>query len=126
MSPSQAKHRLAAGGRSSPSGRKVRITGLDLARGLAVLGMIGAHLDLTENLSWSPSSWQALVYGRPAALFGVLAGVSIALLSGGTRPATGDDLVRGRMRVVGRAAGVFRSGGVLDLLGTEVEVIRGV
>ena len=125
MSPSQAKHRLPAGGRSSQSGRKVRITGLDLARGLAVLGMIGAHLDLTENLSWSPSSWQALVYGRPAALFGVLAGVSIALLSGGTRPATGDDLVRARKRIMVRAAWVFLIGGVLELLGTEVEVILG-
>ncbi len=125
VSPGGAKHRLAAGGRSSPSERKVRITGLDLARGLAVLGMIGAHLDLTENLSWSPSSWQALVYGRPAALFGVLAGVSIALLSGGTRPATGEDLVRARKRIMVRAAWVFLIGGVLELLGTEIEVILG-
>jgi uncharacterized membrane protein YeiB len=125
VSPSRAKHRLAAGGRSSPSERKVRITGLDLARGLAVLGMIGAHLDLTENLSWSPSSWQALVYGRPAALFGVLAGVSIALLSGGIRPASGDDLVRARKRIMVRAAWVFLIGGALELLGTEIEVILG-
>ena len=126
VSPSGAKHRLAAGGRRSRSGRKVRITGLDLARGLAILGMIGAHLDLTENLSWSPSSWQALVFGRPAALFGVLAGVSIALLSGGTRPPSGDELVRARMRIMVRAAWVFLIGGVLELLGTEVEVILGV
>jgi hypothetical protein len=88
--------------------------------------MIGAHLDLTENLSWSPSSWQALVFGRPAALFGVLAGVSIALLSGGTRPPSGDELVRARMRIMVRAAWVFLIGGVLELLGTEVEVILGV
>ncbi|WP_448620531.1 heparan-alpha-glucosaminide N-acetyltransferase domain-containing protein [Geodermatophilus sp. URMC 65] len=125
VSPGGAKHRLAAGGRSSPSEHKVRITGLDLARGLAVLGMIGAHLDLTENLSWSPSSWQALVYGRPAALFGVLAGVSIALLSGGTRAATGEDLVRARKRIMVRAAWVFLIGGALELLGTEIEVILG-
>jgi uncharacterized membrane protein YeiB len=107
------------------SGGTARITGLDLARGLAVIGMIGAHLDLPENLSGSPSSWQALVYGRPAALFGVLAGVSIALLSGGIHPASGDALVRARMRIMVRAAWVFLIGGVLELLGTEVEVILG-
>src|SRR5687768_15879130 len=79
---------------------KARNYGLDLARGLAVIGMILAHVDTPQNLSWSPSSWQALVYGRSAALFGVLAGVSIALLSGGTRPAFGNDLVRARVRIM--------------------------
>ena len=123
---SRATQHLAAGGGRSRSTGKVRIAGLDLARGLAVLGMIGAHLDLTENLSWSPASWQALVYGRPAVLFGVLAGVSIALLSGGTRPATGDDLMRARVRIMVRAAWVFLIGGLLELLGTEVLVILGV
>ena len=124
--PNRARQHLAAGGGTSRSTGKVRIAGLDLARGLAVLGMIGAHLDLTENLSWSPASWQALVYGRPAVLFGVLAGVSIALLSGGTRPATGDDLMRARVRIMVRAAWVFLIGGLLELLGTEVLVILGV
>ncbi len=106
-------------------GGTARITGLDLARGLAVIGMIGAHLDTTENLSWSPSSWQALVYGRAAPLFAVLAGVSIALLSGGGRPASGEGLVRARTRIMVRAAWVFVIGGVLELLGTDVLVILG-
>ncbi|WP_448624747.1 heparan-alpha-glucosaminide N-acetyltransferase domain-containing protein [Geodermatophilus sp. URMC 64] len=108
------------------SGGTARIVGLDLARGLAVVGMMGAHLDLTENLSWSPSTWQALVYGRSAALFAVLAGVSIALLSGGVRPASGDDLRRARMRILVRAAWVFVIGGLLELLGGSVLVILGV
>ncbi len=106
-------------------GGTARISGLDLARGLAVIGMIGAHLDLPENLSWSPSSWQALVYGRAAALFAVLAGVSIALLSGGVRPASGEDLVRSRVRIMVRAAWVFVIGGVLELLGTDVLIVLG-
>jgi uncharacterized membrane protein YeiB len=108
------------------AGGKARITGLDRARGLAVIGMIGAHLDLTENLSWSPSSWQAVVYGRSAALFGVLAGVSIGLLSGGTSPPAGDDLVRARVRIMVRAAWVFVIGGLLDMVGAPVDVILGV
>jgi uncharacterized membrane protein YeiB len=109
-----------------PTGSGGRITGLDLARGLAVIGMMGAHLDLSEDLSWSPSSWPALVYGRSAALFAVLAGVSIALLSGGARPVSGDDLVRARVRILVRAAWVFLVGGLLELLGAPVLVILGV
>jgi uncharacterized membrane protein YeiB len=102
---------------------KARINGLDLARGLAVIGMIGAHVGLPQDLSWLPSSWQALVYGRSAALFGVLAGVSIALLSGGVRPVTGDDLIRARVRIMVRAACIFVIGGALELLGTDIAVI---
>jgi uncharacterized membrane protein YeiB len=107
-------------------GGTARIVGLDLARGLAVIGMMGAHLDLTENLSWSPTTWQALVHGRSAAHFAVLAGVSIALLSGGVRPATGEALVGARVRIMVRAAWVFLLGGLLDLLGAPVYVILGV
>jgi uncharacterized membrane protein YeiB len=108
------------------AGGKRRIAGLDLARGLAVIGMFGAHLDLTENLTWSPWSWQALVFGRSAALFAVLAGVSIALLSGGVNPVSGDDLVRARVRIMVRAAWVFVIGGLLELFGAPVYVILGV
>jgi uncharacterized membrane protein YeiB len=108
------------------SGGMRRITGLDLARGLAVIGMIGAHLDLVEDLTLSPSSWEALVYGRSAVLFAVLAGVSIALLSGGAHPVSGGALVRARMRIMVRAAWVFLIGGLLELLGTPVLVILGV
>lgn len=111
----------AAGARND----RIRIPGLDLARGLAVLGMFGAHVGVAEDLSWSPSSWGAVAHGRPAALFAVLAGVSIGLLSGGMRPATGQDLVRARVRIMVRGAWVFVIGGVLELLGTEVAVILG-
>ncbi len=125
-STSRSRDLLTAGGRSSGAERKLRITGLDLARGLAVVGMIGAHLDLPEDLSWSPSSWQALVYGRAAPLFAVLAGVSIALLSGAARPVSGDDLVRARTRIMVRAGWVFLIGGLLEQLGAPVYVILGV
>lgn len=102
-----------------------RIGGIDLARGLAVLGMFGAHLGLDDRLGWSPSSWGAVVHGRPSILFATLAGVSIALLSGGHEPATGDALVRARVRVFVRAAWIFLVGGLLELLDTFVAVILG-
>ncbi len=122
VSPVPAEESPAAVGRSS---RSHRVVGLDVARAFAVLGMFGAHVGLSEDLSWSPSSWAAVVHGRPAALFAVLAGVSIGLLSGGRRPLTGDGLVRARVRIMVRAAWVFLIGGLLELLGTDVAVILG-
>ena len=110
--------------RGTPSGR--RVAGLDLARGLAVLGMFGAHLGDTGELAWDPATWRALVDGRSSILFATLAGVSIALLSGGRTPAAGRELARARTRVLVRAAWVFAIGGVLELLDTFVAVILGV
>ncbi|TYP84952.1 DUF418 domain-containing protein [Blastococcus xanthinilyticus] len=103
-----------------------RIAGLDLARGLAVLGMFGAHLRVGEELTADPSSWAAVVDGRSSILFATLAGVSIALLSGRSRPADGVDLVRARLRITVRAAWVFAIGAVLEWLHTFVAIILGV
>lgn len=106
--------------------RAVRVAGIDAARGLAVLGMFGAHLQVGDELTAAPSSWAAIVDGRSSILFATLAGVSIALLSGRTRPAEDVDLVRARLRIAVRAAWVFLLGGMLEWLGTPVAVILGV
>jgi uncharacterized membrane protein len=110
--------------RETASGR--RIGGVDVARGLAVLGMFGAHLGATGELGWDPGTWRAVVDGRSSILFATLAGVSIALLSGGRTPATGQELAGARTRVLVRAAWVFAIGGVLELLDTFVAIILGV
>lgn len=102
----------------------VRIDGLDLARGLAILGMFVAHLLVPEEPVWSePSSWIGLVNGRSAALFAILAGVSLALLSGRTVPATGDALLRARLRIGSRALLIFVVGGLVGLIPANVAVI---
>ncbi|MDK3258429.1 heparan-alpha-glucosaminide N-acetyltransferase domain-containing protein [Blastococcus capsensis] len=103
-----------------------RVAGLDLARGLAVLGMFGAHLGTSDRLAADPVTWPAIVHGRPSILFATLAGVSIALLSGGGIPATGEALVRARTRILVRAAWIFAIGGLLELLDTRVAIILGV
>jgi hypothetical protein len=97
-----------------------------MARGLAVLGMFGAHLRIGDELTADPAGWAALVQGRSSILFATLAGVSIALLSGRTRPAGDVDLVRARLRIAVRAAWVFAIGGVLEWLDTFVAIILGV
>lgn len=67
--------------------------GVDAARGLAVLGMIVAHVaaaDATAGL------WQ-LVNGRAAVLFGLLGGVSLALMAAPVLR-SGDPGARSRLR----------------------------
>jgi hypothetical protein len=57
----------------------VRITGVDAARGLALLGMAAAHLHATTGPDGRATVVGDLVAGRASALFAVLAGVGIAL-----------------------------------------------
>lgn len=102
-----------------------RIGGVDLARGLAVLGMFAAHLLwITEPFAFAdPATWVAAAEGRSSILFATLAGVSIGLVTGGAeplaRPAMG--LARGRLAV--RAAVLWVLGIVLILTGVPVYVI---
>lgn len=102
-----------------------RIVGLDIARGLAVLGMFAVHVgDIPVAFNWGdPNSWAALTWGNSSATFAVLAGIAVAIISGGSTPAQGDDLVRARMRILTRAVLVFLVGGLLIMLNSEAVVI---
>ena len=113
-------HRLRGFG--SPTSN--RIIGVDVARGLAVLGMYGAHVGFTTAFDWSsPETWTDVVNGRASILFALLAGVSIAIISGRTEPLDGVDLLRARVRIFTRAVLIFALGGLLEYLGTGVAVI---
>lgn len=58
-----------------------RLVGLDVARCLALLGMVAAHV-LAQRTADGRLAWHTwLVEGRSSALFAVLAGVSLVLLS---------------------------------------------
>ncbi|WP_159499497.1 heparan-alpha-glucosaminide N-acetyltransferase domain-containing protein [Microbacterium sp. 18062] len=101
-----------------------RIPGVDLARGLAVIGMLAAHLVTTESFSLARSeTWTDVVNGRSSILFAVLAGVSIALTTGATRPIDGAPLSRARGRLAVRAGGLWVLGILLILTGVPVYVI---
>jgi hypothetical protein len=60
--------------------RSARIDAIDIARGLAVLGMFAAHT-LTRDLDSD-----TIVDGRSSILFATLAGISIGLMTGGGHP----------------------------------------
>jgi uncharacterized membrane protein len=105
-------------------GHSRRIVGVDIARGLAVLGMFGAHIGLIPAFDWTdPASWSGVVSGRSAILFALLAGVSIAIISGGSTPFSGQNLFRARIRILVRALVLFLLGALLEVFGTNVAVI---
>ena len=99
--------------------------GLDVARALAVLGMVGAHVGMTaEELKvLDPSTWSWLVHGRSSILFAVLAGISIALMTGRAQPPVTSELPAVRLGLLGRGAALFIIGILLELLGTPVAII---
>jgi uncharacterized membrane protein YeiB len=105
-------------------GRPPRILGLDVARGLAILGMAGAHIGDTPVFEWGdPATWTDLVHGRSSILFALLAGVSIALMTGRSALPPVDRLPSLRLALVGRGAVIFVIGLALEFLHTPIAVI---
>ena len=101
-----------------------RLTGLDVARGLAVLGMFVAHLYARDPLTGAdPIGWSWVFDGRSSILFATLAGVSLAIMSGRTRPLAGVPALQARMRILVRALLIYAIGDTLAMLGTPVAVI---
>jgi uncharacterized membrane protein YeiB len=101
-----------------------RLAGVDLARGLAVLGMLAAHLlDTDRVLTLEPDTWVTLVNGRSSILFAVLAGVSISLVTGGSRPLAPERRPRAAARLALRGALLWVIGLLLVLTGVPVYVI---
>lgn len=66
-----------------------RLVGLDVARGLALIGMMAVHILPSVGPEGEMSIPWMLTVGKAAALFAVLAGVGIAFASGRRRPPTG-------------------------------------
>ncbi|MGJ0388892.1 heparan-alpha-glucosaminide N-acetyltransferase domain-containing protein [Microbacterium sp. CGR1] len=105
-------------------GRAPRILGLDVARGLAILGMAGAHIGETEAFDpFDLSTWTDLVHGRSSILFAVLAGISIALMTGRSTLPAPERMPTIRLQLVGRGAVIFVIGLALEMLNTPIAVI---
>lgn len=101
-----------------------RLAGVDLARGLAVLGMFAAHLIALPDFSWEdPATWLDVASGRSSILFATLAGLSIGLVTGGSAPVAGADLQQARVRLGTRAGLIWVLGILLIATGVPVYVI---
>ncbi|NYG55179.1 heparan-alpha-glucosaminide N-acetyltransferase domain-containing protein [Nocardioides perillae] len=115
---------MAGTGRGTERGRRHdRVVGVDVARCAALLGMVATHV-LDER---APTGELTLAHevagGRASALFAVLAGVSLALLTGGPRPVVGRERAARSAGLVVRALLVALIGLLLGMLDTGIAVI---
>ncbi|MGL4419525.1 MAG: heparan-alpha-glucosaminide N-acetyltransferase domain-containing protein, partial [Gemmataceae bacterium] len=88
----------------------VRVIGYDIARTLALLGMIVVHFSLVAAADRSNPAWLASVLayldGRAAATFVVLAGIGLTLMSR-RAVASGDPAARAKLRSTFVRRGLF-------------------
>jgi uncharacterized membrane protein len=105
--------------------RTARVVGVDIARCLALLGMMATHILPNVDLAtFSFVPWhQQVAGGRSAALFAVLAGVSLALVTGRQQRFRGRRLAAARAGIVLRAAVIAVIGLILGSFDSGVAVI---
>jgi uncharacterized membrane protein len=110
------------GAHSTAIPRKQRILGVDVARGVALLGMMAAHSFDTFNSDGTPTISTMVAAGRSATTFVLIAGVGLALISGGRT------VVQGRERTVAAAGLAVRAVliGVLGLTLGLLSRIKGI
>ena len=100
-----------------------RIVGIDVARGIALFAMAGTHMLPVHTPAGQLTITGFLFGGRASALFALLAGVSLAIVTGGSTPRAGRDLRRARVTIAVRAVLIGVIGLVLAMTDTIVAVI---
>ncbi|GAA1149811.1 heparan-alpha-glucosaminide N-acetyltransferase domain-containing protein [Nesterenkonia lutea] len=107
------------------SARTRRLSGVDAARGLALLGMMTVHVLPTISEPGHEATWAGLLFtGRPSALFALLAGVGLALLTGGVgRAHSKTQLAGDRKAIAMRAVIVVLIGLLVASLDSGVAII---
>ncbi|MBK1783891.1 DUF418 domain-containing protein [Prauserella cavernicola] len=111
--------------RSVPRGR---LLGIDVVRALAIIGVFVVHFSMTGWLRPGPREQTPAVLdwldgatsSRAMSLFVLLAGVSVALMTGGARPRTGRTMRTACLRVAVRAVVLFLLSLGIDEFGASV------
>lgn len=101
--------------------RQGRLVGLDVARCLALLGMVATHVLDARTPDGELATAQWLAGGRASALFAVLAGVSLALMT--REPLRGRPLALRSLGIACRAVLIAALGLLLGGLDSGVAVI---
>ncbi|MFI9649131.1 DUF418 domain-containing protein [Streptomyces sp. NPDC052040] len=100
-----------------------RLVGVDLARGLAVFGMFAAHVGPDPDQGGVTGFLMELSRGRSSALFALLAGFAVVLITGRRTPKTGLAGRQAVAKVVIRAVILLALGSALTMWGTPIDVI---
>ncbi len=99
------------------------MVGVDVARCVALVGMIATHTLVSRNPDGSVALAQQIAGGRASALFAVLAGVSLSMMSGRTEPVRGPEARAVSAGLAARAAIIALLGLLLGGLDSGVLVI---
>lgn len=101
-----------------------RLTGIDAARGVALFGMMSTHVFPLYSSGTGEATWAALVFsGRASGLFAVVAGIGLALLTGGNSPHRGVALAADRRGIAVRALIIALIGLALGSVETNIAII---
>ncbi|MFJ6565241.1 DUF418 domain-containing protein [Streptomyces sp. NPDC091412] len=100
-----------------------RLIGIDLARGFAVFGMYSAHVGPDVTVGGPMGILLEMARGRSSALFALLAGFSLVIITGRPHPRTGRHGRQAVVRIVIRAVILLVLGYALTALDTQVDVI---
>ena len=100
-------HTKTAGGALAPTAAaapvKTRFLGVDVARGVALISMLAANLFEVVRDDGTPTLAGMTVSGRSATMFVMIAGISLAFISGGRRPVQGTARRAARANIAVRA-----------------------
>ncbi|WP_286256874.1 DUF418 domain-containing protein [Streptomyces graminofaciens] len=119
-SPARERGEPSTGAPSTGAPGVGRLVGLDLARGLAVFGMYAVHVGPAPSQGGVIGFLMELAQGRSSALFAVLAGFAVALITGRRTPKTGLAGRQAVAKVVIRAVILLALGTALTMTGTPV------
>lgn len=100
-----------------------RLVGLDVARCVALLGMVATHVLDERTPAGDLTTAQALAGGRAAALFALLAGVTLALSTGARTPVRGRERAAASVGLLVRALSIAVIGLLLGGLDTGLAII---
>lgn len=97
-----------------------RFDGIDLARGLAIVGMVFAHLGPTGFDGGVVADYTSTAFaGYPSALFAVLAGVSLGLF----HERGADDPVRTRLATLVRGVILLVAGTLMSMVQSTIAIV---
>jgi uncharacterized membrane protein YeiB len=116
IAQSPAPDLMRTAGQSTTLTRKQRLLGVDVSRGVALLGMLAAHAFPTFGRDGTPTMATVVAGGRSAATFVLVAGVGLAFMSGGRAVAQGRERSAVAVGLVVRAVLIGALGLVLGLL----------
>ncbi|KFM95611.1 DUF418 domain-containing protein [Bacillus clarus] len=109
--------------------KKLRITGFDFARALAILGMVIVNYKLTMGTEYKGSTWMiyltSIFDGKASAVFVILAGIGISLMTEKARITKSTNLIKKSRQIIWkRSIFLLTLGMFLYLIGWKADILH--